>query len=88
MAMATPCAGCSKVTSWICAAQYTHQDQHEIICFDCYENGVRCWFFEGKLVVSKDQPKGSKKAVLYWDEGGYVTGGGGAFTYPDKDQPE
>lgn len=89
MAMATPCGGCEKTTSWICAAQYCNGKHHVIICSACYEQGERCWVLpDGSLKVSKEKPEGGRAAALYWDEGGFVTGGEEEVTYPNRTQPE
>lgn len=85
MAMASPCAGCKIVTSYIFAAQFSDKDQHLIICNDCWADGVRCYRGPDKLIVGKDLDY--KEAVLYWDEGGFVTGGDRPVTYPSNDQP-
>jgi hypothetical protein len=89
MAMSSPCDGCGNITSYIFAAQYRNGDKaHAIICSGCWDEGKRCWFTsDGDLVVAKDQPDNSRAAALYWDEGGMVTGGDIAVTYPDTYQP-
>lgn len=87
MAMSSNCGGCGERTSYICAAQYTHGGETIILCKDCYDEGHRCWFLDGKLVVSKEQPPGSQPAYLYWDEGGWVTGGHEPVLYPNTEQP-
>jgi hypothetical protein len=87
MAMSLPCDGCGRITSCIVAAQYCHKDQCIIICSNCFNSGVRCWFSDDRLTVGEEKPIGSKEAVLYWDEGSYVTGGG-PVTYPSRNQPD
>lgn len=93
--MISDCGSCKKSTGWIFGAQFSNNNQHVIICFDCWNKGQRCWFDGSKLIVSNKQPENCKKAVLYWDEGLFTTGGkdivvmedGRFFTYPNKDQP-
>lgn len=83
MAMATECAGCGVVTSWICAAQFCSGEEHLIICWDCWQSGKRCFFGPGGLIVSDTAPSGYREADLYWDEGCYVTGGTKEIHYPN-----
>lgn len=91
MAMASPCDGCGEVTSYICAAQYCHNKQQKILCYDCYnERQIRCWFDGTDLMVNKEAPENWVPAVLYWDEGLRVTGfdENVRVTYPSTQQPE
>lgn len=55
-----------------------------INCSGCNQK-TTCLF--AAQYTHKNQPLGSKKAVLYWDEGGYVTGMYEEILYPDRDQP-
>jgi hypothetical protein len=90
MAMPVNCAGCGIMTTCLSVAQYKNSNNRTAyICRDCYEVGQRCWVVaNGDLVVQKKKPNHSRMAVLYWDEGDYVTGGGLDITYPSQDQPE
>jgi hypothetical protein len=89
MAMAKPCHGCERVTSFICIAQYYNGEHEGLICPTCFDEGYRCWLLEdGSLEVSVHQPPNSKPAQLYWDEGFHATGGkDGMPIYPKIDQP-
>lgn len=88
MAMATPCGGCEKTTSWIFAAQFCNgENEHVIICNECWDAGKRCFLGPNGLVVSNELPPSHKEAALYWDEGGFVTGGDLPITYPSVEQP-
>ena len=92
------CTSCNKLTGCVVLAQYQNGEDHSAyICSDCYHYGNRCWVLEdGQLVVQHEQPPNSKKAILYWDEGGYATNfhdvatydGGRVVTYPEIVQPE
>jgi hypothetical protein len=89
MAMPVNCGGCGIMTSCISVAQYMNTNNRSAyICKDCYEAGQRCWvILNGDLVIQKKKPISSRMAVLYWDEGDYVTGGGLDITYPSQEQP-
>jgi hypothetical protein len=89
MAKATPCGHCKQVTSWICAAQfYNGEDEHIIICYDCWRAGKRCFIGPNGLVVNNKAPSDEyREAALFYDEGGFVTGGEIPMTYPDMNQP-
>lgn len=90
MAMPVNCGGCGTHTTCLSVAQYLNANNRSAyICRDCYEAGQKCWVLSnGDLVVMAKQPIFSRPAVLYWDEGNYVTGGGLDITYPSQDQPE
>lgn len=87
MALALPCKGCGKTTSCIFAAQFCNGDEHVIVCIECWDAGKRCFMGPNGLVVSHEMPPKYKEAALYWDEGGYVTGGNLPITYPSTKQP-
>lgn len=80
--------GCGKTTSCIYAAQFRNGSEHLIICNECWTDGKRCFFGPNGLVVSKEIPPFHKEAALYWDEGGFVTGGEMPVTYPSVEQPK
>ena len=101
MAASKNCSACGKLTTCIILAQYLHEktNSEAYICYDCYQEGHRCWFLQNKTFeVSKKQPENSKQAVLYWDEALCVTMNFPNLdtidtqaipevTYPDKNQP-
>lgn len=95
--MPVDCSGCGNGTTCLFAAQYRNGKGREAyICGECYKAGYRCWVNpDGSLVVAKEQPDGSRRAVLYWDEGFMTTEGkglaktpsGAVVTYPKTTQP-
>ena len=88
MALSVPCGGCSLETSCICAAQfYNGREQFVVICKDCWDAGKRCYFGTEGLIVANQPPNEEyREAALYWDEGGYVTGGLLPISYPSQEQ--
>jgi len=87
------CAGCQTLVGYVFAAQYRVNgegaDSDVVLCKVCWDRGVRMWIDDaGSHEVGVDCPSGFREAMLYYDEGGYVTGRDASqFTYPDFDQP-
>lgn len=90
MACVDNCGGCGRLTSYLWAAQYVHNEDTQIICPECYSDGYRCYFVNNDhLFISDVQPDNSVLAKLYWDEGGYVTGEDwNGVCYPIQNQHE
>ena len=89
MARSERCCGCKEETSYVCAAQFCDgPDNHLIICFSCWEDGLRCFYSSKEgLVASKTKPSDEyREAKLYYDEGGFVTGGAIPRAYPSQSQ--
>lgn len=87
LGMPVICNGCGQNTTCVFAAQYRNDPHEAYICKTCYTKGLRCWVNpNGSLVVTKYQPNDFKPALLYWDEGNYVTGGDVKVNYPSTNQ--
>jgi uncharacterized protein CbrC (UPF0167 family) len=90
MAQIGKCNGCDKEASYIVVAQfYNGPREHKIICIECWEDGFRCFYSQEDdwLTVSKTKPSEVyNEAKLYYDEGGFVTGGNIPIAYPDMNQ--
>ena len=91
------CSSCNEFCGCISVAQYRNDPHEAHICKECYDSGFRCWVLQNtELVVLKECPENARQAVLYWDEGQYVTkddphlpkdNEGSIVTYPSSKQP-
>ena len=88
--MMSKCNGdCGHKVGCAFAAQYRAGTADVVLCETCWDKGFRMWVNdEGGYSVGVECPQGYHEAILFWDEGGYVTGRGrNDMTYPDVKQP-
>lgn len=95
--MMSECSGdCGEIVGYAFVAQYKSNVETKeygddvVFCKKCWDRGWRMWVDgKGGYATGTACPEGYYEAVLFWDEGGYVTGRNTRrdVTYPSIKQP-